>query len=159
MLLWRYHECLLIVETSCFPNLHLIFNSFLVILIPKLGKCKMYRKAMCKLFCMHLGAEWAVKYQIDVMESESETHTKMFTSGAPHVKTEHSVTTRGLALHVLWLKAMVSYDHSVTHCDSQVQRGTYTALSPAPWWEGVWRELPCYANCVVIIFISVDKLI
>ena len=35
------------------------------------------------------------------MESESETLTKMFTSGAPHVKTEHSVTTQGLALHGL----------------------------------------------------------
>ena len=52
-------------------------------------------------------------------------------------------------------RPMVSYDHLFTHCDSQVQWGTYTALSPAPWWEGVWRELPCYANGVIITFIRV----
>ena len=134
MLLWRYHECLLIVETSCFPNLHLIFNSFLVILIPKLGKCKRYKEAMCKLFCMHLGAEWAVKYQIDVMESESETHTKMFTSGAPHVKTEHSVTTRGLALHVLWLKA----------------HGELLPLVYTLWQSGSVGDIHCVVTCTMV---------
>ena len=97
-------------------------------------KCKMYKEAMCKLFCMHLGAEWAVKYQIDVMESESETHTKMFTSGAPHVKTEHSVTTRGLALHVLWLKA----------------HGELWPLGYTLWQSGSEGDIHCIVTCTMV---------
>ena len=108
---------------------------------------------MCKLFCMYLGAEWAVKYQIDVMESESETHTKMFTSGAPHVKTEHSVTTRGLALHVLWLKAHGELRPLVYTLWQSGSVGDIHYVVTCTMEEGVWRELPCYANGVIIIFI------